>query len=452
MTAVAAYPPGPKINRVKRFARIFRFDPLASFMNMANYGDISHTKIANVDLYLFNDPELIRDVLITNNKNFTKTQVLRNTKWLLGEGLLTSEGDFHTRQRRLAAPAFHHQRIASYARTMVERIVRAGSRWQPGQTVNMAQEMMRLTLGIAGKALFDAEVEEEAGEVYEALTSAMELFSRNGSPIGPLLDRLPLPSNARAKEGLARLDAIIYRIIAEHKVNRGHNDLLSMLIAAQDEEGDRTGMTDKQLRDESMTIFLAGHETTALALSWAWYLLAQNPEAEAEMHRELDQVLCGRLPAFADIPNLKYTRMVLAETMRLYPPAYTIAREAVNEYRVRDYVIPPRSNIIMSQYVMHRNPRFYPDPERFDPLRFTPEAEAARPKFAYFPFGGGPRVCIGEPFAWTEGILALAALGQFWQPRLVPGQRIEPQPLITLRPKGGITMILEKRNPVVVRD
>jgi cytochrome P450 len=364
----------------------------------------------------------------------------------LGEGLLTSEDSLHRRQRRLAQPAFHRQRIASYASTMVTYAERTASHWQHGETLDISQEMTRLTLAIVGKTLFDADVESEAVEIGKALTTIIELFNMLLLPFSELLERLPLPHVRRFERAKARLDQTIYRLIEERRQSRSdRGDLLSMLLLAQDDEGDGGGMSDQQVRDEAMTIFLAGHETTANALTWTWYLLSQNPEAEAQLHAELDRVLGDRSPTFDDVPHLPYTEMVLSEAMRLYPPAWAIGRLAIQEHPIGDYVIPKGSLVLLSQYVTHRDPRFFPNPERFDPTRWTPEAKASRPQYAYFPFGGGPRRCIGEGFAWMEGVLVIAALARQWRMRLAPGAKIAIQPVITLRPKSGVQMIVDGR-------
>jgi cytochrome P450 len=329
---------------------------------------------------------------------------------------------------------------------MVEYAARRRDQWRPGETRDVAREMMRLTLAIAGKTLFDADVEGEADEIGKALTTTFEMFNRTMLPFAQLLDRLPLPATKRFLKARGRLDATIYRIINERRASgRDHGDLLSMLIAARDEEGDGTGMTDEQLRDEAMTIFLAGHETTANALTWTWYLLSQHPEVEAKFHAEVDQILSGRSPSAEDFPRLSYTEMIFAESMRMYPPAWTIGRRALIDYSINGYTIPARSILLMSQYVMHHNPKYFPDPFRFDPERWTPEAREARPKFSYFPFGGGPRVCIGEHFAWMEGVLVMAAIAQRFRLRLADGHPVEMQPLVTLRPKCGMKMVIERR-------
>jgi cytochrome P450 len=449
MAAAISEAPGPKTLWPGGQMLTFRRDPLGFLTRLArDYGDVARFRIGPQRAFLLSHPDLVRDLLVTHHERFHKGRALQRAKRLLGEGLLTSEGEFHRRQRRLAQPAFHRQRIGSYAATMVEYAERASGRWRDGQGVDVAQEMMRLTLAIVGKTLFDADVESEADEVGEALTEVMELFGYLMLPYSELLEHLPLPAPRRFRRARARLDSVIYRIIEDRRrsgADRG--DLLSMLLLAVDEEGDRTGMTDEQLRDEVMTIFLAGHETTANLLSWAWLLLAENPGAERRLHEELDGVLAGgRAPSAEDVPALRYTEMVLAETMRLYPPAWTLGRLAIADHEAAGYHVPRGSLVLASQYVIHRDPRFFPDPERFDPERFTPEAKAARPQFAYFPFGGGARRCIGEGFAWTEAVLTLASLARRWRPRPLPGRPVRPQPLITLRPApGGLPVRLERR-------
>ncbi|HVF27290.1 MAG TPA: cytochrome P450, partial [Pyrinomonadaceae bacterium] len=363
-------------------------------------------------------------------------------------GLLTSEEAHHRRQRRLAQPAFHRQRVAGYAEVMVDYAARTSERWRDAESLDISGEMMRLTLGIVGKTLFDADVEKDAGEVGEALTEMMELFNLLLLPYSELLEKLPLPQSRRFARARARLDAVIYRIIDERRrsdTDRG--DLLSMLLLAEDEEERGGRMSNEQVRDEALTIFLAGHETTANALSWTWYLLARHPEVESKLHREIDAVLeGGRPPQFEDLARLRYTEMVLAETMRMYPPAWAVGRLAIKDFEVGGYVLPAGSLILLSQYVTHHDARFFSDPFRFDPERFTSEAKDTRPQFSYFPFGGGPRRCIGEGFAWMEGVLLLAALASRWRMRLVPGHTVEMRPRITLRPgKGGVPVTLESR-------
>jgi cytochrome P450 len=440
-------PPGPKGRVVLGVLPQFRRDPLSFLIDLARtHGDIVYFKLGPQDIYFINSPDLIRDVLVTNNRNFKKSRGLELAKKFLGEGLLTSEGEFHHRQRRLAQPAFHKHRINGYAQVMVDFAIRTRDRWQIGETIDIGHEMMRLTLSVVAKTLFDADVESDAGEVGEALTTIMEMFNRLMAPFPQVLEKLPLPSNYKLQRARNQLDAIIYRIINERrKSGEDRGDLLSMLLLATDVEGDGTGMTDQQLRDEVMTLFLAGHETTANLLTWTWYLLSQHPEAESKLHSEIDETLEGHVPSSDDFVNLKYSEMVLAEAMRLYPPAWAIGRRAIKDYPLGEYEVPARSIILMSPFVMHHDSRYYPDPFRFDPERWRPEIRESRPKFSYFPFGGGPRVCIGEGFAWMEGVMLLATLAQRWRLSLLPGQKIEPRPMITLRPKRPIRMILHER-------
>lgn len=447
MASAATLPPGPRQFIPGAHLLTLRRNPINFLMKLAReYGDLVYFKLGPQPVFLVNHPNYIRDVLVTHNGQFMKGEGLQRAKRLLGEGLLTSEGEFHLRQRRLAQPAFHRQRIAGYATTMTAYAARLGDEWQPGAELDVAREMMHLTLAIAGKTLFDTDVESEADEIGDALSQAMRLFNYLTLPFAQLLERLPLPAMKRFRQARARLDETIYRIIAARRASgEDRGDLLSMLIAARDEEGDGTGMTDEQLRDEAMTIFLAGHETTANALTWTWYLLSQHPEIEKRLHAEIDEVLQGRLPAAEDYASLRYAEMVLAEAMRLYPPAWIIGRRALNDYKINGYHIPARAILLMSPYVMHHNQNYFPDPFKFDPERWTPERRTIRPKFSYFPFGGGPRLCIGEHFAWMEGVLVLATLAQRWRLRLAPGHPIELQPLVTLRPKYGMKMILEPR-------
>jgi cytochrome P450 len=389
---------------------------------------------------------VIKDVLVTHNQNFHKSRGLERVKVLLGEGLLTSEDSFHLRQRRLIQPAFHRDRIAAYAQTMVAYADRIRNGWSEGATYDIAREMSRLTLLIVGKTLFDTDVESQARDVGEAMSGLMESFWMTMLPFGEYLHYLPVPYLRRGQKARERLDRVIYGMIRERRATLGdRGDLLSMLLMAQDEEADGAGMTDQQVRDEAMTIFLAGHETTANALTWTWYLLSQNPDVEATLHAEVDRVLQGRLPTIKDLSSLSYVERVVTESMRLYPPAWIIGRRAIAEYQLGQYVAPPRSILVMSPYIMQRDPRFYADAERFDPDRWTPEFRAALPKFAYFPFGGGPRQCIGESFAWMELILLVATIAQQYRLRLVPGHPVEPQPLITLRARHGMRMTIEQR-------
>lgn len=445
--SVALYPPGPKQFLPLANLVSMRGNPIQFLSRLADeYGDVAYFKLGPNSMYLVSRPDYIKDVLVTNHKNFLKGRGLQRAKVTLGEGLLTSEGELHLRQRRMMQPAFHRQRVAGYGATMVQYGVRMRERWRDGATLDMSEEMARLTLAIVGKTLFDADVESDATDVGRALATTLLMFRRLTLPFSELLDKLPLPSNRRFQESREYLDSIIYRIIEERRASgEDRGDLLSMLLQAHDVEGDGSGMSDRQLRDEALTIFLAGHETTANALTWTWYLLSQHPEVEAQLHAELETVLNGRLPTVEDLPRLSYTEMVLSESMRLYPPAWLLGRIAIADYPIGEYTVPAGSTILMSQYIVHHDRRYYPNPFRFDPQRWTPEAKASRPRFAYFPFGGGPRQCIGEPFAWMEGILLIATLAQKWRMSHVPAHKVDMQPLITLRPKYGMQMVLHAR-------
>jgi cytochrome P450 len=441
------YPPGPP--RSLRTLVIYGpgRDPIAFFSNLAHtYGDVSHVHMAGEHLFLLNHPNLIRDVLVTNQRNFLKGRGLERARRFLGQGLLTSEGAEHLRQRRLMQPTFHRDRISSYASVMTDYADRVQRGWHDRSTIDAAQEMNRLTLLIVGKTLFDADVESHAKNVGTALTAVMGSFWLTMLPFFDVMEHLPLPAFRRSRKARAELDAIIYGMIEERRKSPSdRGDLLSMLLMAQDEEAGGAGMTDQQVRDEAMTIFLAGHETTANALAWTWYLLSGAPDVEARLHEEVDRVLGGRLPTLADIPNLPYVEQVVTESMRLYPPAWIIGRRAIEEFTVREYTVPARSVVVMSPYVLQRDERFFTEPERFHPERWTPAFKASLLPFAYFPFGGGARRCIGESFAWMELILVMSTLAQRWRMRLVPGHPVAPQPVVTLRIKNGLKMTLEAR-------
>lgn len=437
-------PPGPTYRLPGQALFALRRDPIAFLSKLAHeYGDIAHFRLLGRDAFFVNHPDYIQDILVTHARSFSKGLILQRGKRLVGDGLLTSEGAFHLRQRRLIQPAFHRKRIAAYGEVMVEHTREMMAGWRADETVNLSEEMMRLTLLIVAKTLFGSDVAADVERVGRALDV---LFGQLPTRLLPeFVERLPLPHNRRFMAARAKLDEIIYRMIREHRASGDQGDLLSMLLMAQDEEGEGGGMSDEQVRAEAITLFIAGHETTANALTWTWYLLSQHPEVEARLHEEVDRVLGGRPPTMADMEQLPYTRQVLAEAMRLRPPVWAMGRMAREEYRLDGYLVPKGATILMSQWVMNHDARYYPDPERFDPMRWTPEAQAARPKFAYFPFGGGARLCIGEPFAWMEGVLVLATIAQQWQLRLAPGARVVLEPLVTLRPKHGMPMRLTRR-------
>ena len=432
-------PPGPRdtlpLLRLVRFRR----DPRRALQELAaRHGDVATFRIGRRHFYLLSHPDLVRDVLVTHHRSFIKSYALQRARVLLGQGLLTSEDPVHLRQRRLSQPAFHRDRVAAMGATMVRWAEETAGRWRAGMEVDAGREMNRLTLSIAGETLLGAGVADEADEIRTALTDALGLFHRLHNPFGELLDRLPVPGTLRMRRARARLDATIHRAIAHRRAaGEERDDLLGMLLAARDEEGDGGGMTDALLRDELLTLFLAGHETTANALAWTWHLLAEHPEAEARLHGELRAVLAGRAPTAADHGALPFTRAVLAEAMRLYPPAWTMGREPLEDYDAGGYRLRRGSVVLMSPWIIHRDPRWWSEPAAFRPERWMePDFEASLPRFAYFPFGGGPRKCIGEGFAWMEGVLALASMARRWRLRPVPGTKVFAEALITLRPVG----------------
>ena len=410
-------------------------------------GDIASFRVGPIRLVLLNHPDYIRDVLVTNARSFIKGRPLRLATRLLGNGLLTSEGDFHARQSRIVQPALHAERIRGYGAVVVERAERMSERWRNGGTLDVMREMITLATEIAGMTMFHWDMEPAVAEgVGIALDECMSLFSRASLPWAELLLKLPLPSSRRFYRAKAHLDGVIYGLIAERRRTGGdRGDLLSMLLVAQDREGDGGGMTDTQVRDEALTLFLTALDTTSLALTWTWYLLSQHPAAEAELHAELDRVLGGRTPVIEDIDRLPFTAMVFHEAMRLFPPIYAIARQAVDAVTVGGYTVPAGTLVLMSPYLMHRDPRYFAEPSRFDPWRWNHAAGARPPKFAYFPFGGGPRGCIGQPYAMQEGVLVLATIARRWRLRLAPGYRVEFRPLINLRPRRGMPMLPERR-------
>jgi cytochrome P450 len=472
---ITKYPPGPNYKMPGKLIRQFIHDPIKTLSTISQkYGDISYFKLGpKQHVYLINNPDYIEKVLIYDHRNFKKGPRLQAAKALLGEGLVTSEGDFHNRQRRLIQPIFHPKQIMSYANIMTDYAIRFRDRWKNEDIVDVSQEMMELTLGIICKSVLNYDVESEAEQVGKWLTITRNYSKRLQSPIGHVLDKIPiLPAPKGARKAKEELDSLVYGLISDRRHQQGEpdnkrfDDLLSRLLEAQDSNlagsaslnstqfSSNDKMSDKQVRDEVMTIFIAGHETTANALTWTFYLLSQYPDAEKKLHDEIDSVLgatdgnshnSSRIPTPDDIPKLQYTEKVLRESMRLYPPVWTMGRYVEKDYPVGEYTIPAGSSILMSQYVMHHDPQYYEEPEQFNPDRWTAKFKTDLPRFSYFPFGGGIRGCIGEPFAWMEGILIIAVIAQKWTMRLVPGQRIKLDPAITLRPKYGMKMKLIRR-------
>jgi len=419
------------------------------------YGSIAHYRFMGTPIVFLNDPEYIREILINQAPAFVKERTVRRMKVLLGEGLITSDDPIHLRQRRIVAPAFHRQRIAAYADQIVASAAAHRDRWHSGETIDISAAMMSLSLEIIARTLFNTEVTDDVRRINEEVNTIMDLY--NFLVAFPRLESflyLPIPGIIKFRRSRNRLDAVVNRLIREHRaagIDKG--DLLSMLIASRDDQAvlpkDQQGMSDEQIRDEVLTIFLAGYETVANALTWTWYLLSQNPEAEVKLHAELSAVLGtgseARLPTLADYPNLRYTEQVFAESMRLYPPAWAMGRMSTKPVTLGPYRIPPGAHFFFSQYIMHRTAEYYPNPLRFDPDRHTPANKADRPRFAYFPFGGGGRQCIGEGFAWMEGVLAIATIAQRWRLQYHGTTPPGVQAKITLRPDGPLHMQVHPR-------
>ncbi len=451
------FPPGFQRNLLWFALRKFRpANPILLFQQLAReYGDVAHYKIGWHHIVFLNHPDYIREVLVVQNDNFIKERTVRRTKMLLGEGMITSEGARHRTQRQVAQPAFHRQRIPEYANTMVAEAARMRDRWRAGEERNIAIDMMHLTLNVVARTLFATDLHQqdlhqqsgdEVAELADAINRIMGLYNFLVMlPAAEWLVHVRPPGLAAFVRARKRIDAVVYRMIAAHRQrNSDGGSLLDLMIA---NSPDHSAASERALRDQVITIFLAGYETVANALSWTWYLLSQNPESERRFHDEVDRELQGRLPTYDDLPRLRYVEMVLAESMRLYPPAWAMGRYALHDFQLGEFFLPAKTTVLISQFVTHRDARFFPDPLRFDPERFTAEAKARRAKFTYFPFGAGVRQCIGESFAWMESVLLLATLAQRWKLSLVPGHRVEPEPLITLRPRYGMKMVVERRTP-----
>jgi cytochrome P450 len=441
-------PPGPKGWPIVGVSFEIVRDPLKLMQRIAReYGDIVRFPVLLQSRILLNHPDWIEQALVIQQAKFHKSDFTkRAVERMLGQGLLISEGDFWRRQRRLAQPAFHRTRINAYAAEMVEIAEAHAQEWGDGEVRDVAHEMMALTLDVAVRTLFGTTLPGEAEQIGRALTFLMRYsLGRLRSPIRIPRD-WPTPKNRRAQREYDFLDSLVYRIISERQArgNSEHdNDLLSMLMGAMDEDG--TQMTPKQLRDETMTLFLAGHETTALTLAWTWYMLGENPAAEAALHEELRSVLGGRAPVVADLMRLPYLQAVVNEILRLYPPAYIVARTSIEACQIGGYDFPAGTTFLMSQWVMHRDPRYYDDPDAFRPERWLSGLADRLPAGAYFPFGDGPRRCIGQSFAMLEAMLVIATLAQQFSFRLVRGHAVVPEPLVTLRPHNGIRMTLHAR-------
>jgi cytochrome P450 len=445
-------PPGPKNRGIVGNLPMASGDPLGVFTQWARqYGDVFYYRIFHRHIYFLNHPDLVKDVLVTNHQNFIKGEAVRFNRRIFGNGLITNEGSSWLQQRRLIQPAFHRERIESYANTMVAYAERMIATWRDGEERDIHRDMMHLTLEIVTKTLFNVEIAGERDRIAVALNTLMQLSSGARMLLPPLLRLTPTPGNLRYLQAARRLDDIVYALIRERRASgKVHgasgkiiDDLLSTLLEARDETG--ASMPDKQLRDEVMTILLAGHETTAVSLSWTWYLLAQNPEVEQKLCAELRQVLNGRSPTPGDLPELRYTERVIKEAMRLYPPVWTLVRNPIKDCEIGGYRVLAGASVIMSPWVMHRDPQHYDEPERFNPDRWLDERTIGASKFTYFPFGGGPRSCIGSTFAMMEAVLVLATITQRYKIGVLQDPPVEPLPTITLRPKHGVRALLTRR-------
>jgi cytochrome P450 len=440
-------PPGPGVNLLMSVLRQKKWvDPIAHFRHLAeSYGDISHYKLGRRSILFLNHPDYIREVFTVQHANFLKERTQQRAKLLLGEGMITADGAMHKQQRKAAAPAFHRQTIAAHAGEIVRRAAVLRDEWGACEAHDIHREMMTLGMGIIGATVFQTDLGDDVHELNCAMADIMNVY--NAVVLLPgirLLLHIPFTPLRKFVRARKKLHTAVEKLMAEHRhrgVDPTGTDLLTMLLETQKAQG----WSEEYVRDQVVTVTLAGYETTAIALTWTWYLLSQNPEAEEKMHEEIDRVLQGRLPSYEDLPQLRYTEMVLAEALRLYPPAWAMGRISLNEFQLGEYRLPAGTTVLASQYILHRDARFFPDPLHFDPERYTPAAKSARTKGAYFPFGMGPRQCIGEAFAWMEGVLVLATLAQRWKLRHDERHRIAAEPLFTLRPKGGMPMTVEAR-------
>jgi cytochrome P450 len=441
--------PGPRFRTPFGVLAVMRRDPLAFLMDCwRSHGDVVEVRFPPFRMFLVVHPDHIRHVLQEGHRNYWKGVVFGKLKRIAGEGLVFSDGELWRRQRQLIQPAFHRERIAALAGMMADATAEMLDRWSnanAARAVDVAQEMSKLTLEIVSKALFGTQLGEEreefAGAVTDAMTYANYLMNHFLTP--PIF--VPIPANVRGRRAIKRVDRIVWKVIEQRRRDGGERtDLLGMLLRACDAETHQS-MDDKQLRDEVVTFLVAGHETTAVALSWTWHLLSRHPEAERRLHDEIDAVLGDRAPAMGDLASLPYTRMVIEEAMRLYPPAWATNRETYADDEIGGFHVPARSSVVVSPYVTHRHPSFWSDPESFDPERFSPERSAERPEYAYFPFGGGPRGCVGRQFAMMEAQIILAMTARRFRLRAVPGHPVEPYPILTLRPRHGLRMTVEPR-------
>ncbi len=439
------YPPGPK-SVFAAYVKLYR-DPLGFMARMGrDYGDIAHLQAGQRHDYLINHPDYIKAVLLAGEDVMLRS-FPRPLKRLLGNGLLTVQGEAHRCQRQLLQPMFHQNQIAHCATLMAEQGASFSDKWRDGQTLDIAAEMLRLTMLVIMQALANQDVEDQAAKIGQLLSAVLEMTHKNRVPfLDEFFSKLPLPSVNRYHRARAQLDALMCAMIEERKqATHARADFLTEMLQLRDPQTQERLLSDEQVRDEAMTMFAAGHETIGTALAWTWHLLARHPEVEQRLHREVDTVLGGRTPHSKDLCQLPYTAMVLSESMRIYPPVWLMVRRPVHDFPLGEFVLPAGCYIHVSQYLTHRDARFFPHPDKFDPDRWTTEAVAERPKYSYFPFGAGSRRCIGESFARMEGILLLATIAQRWRFRVVPSHPVELKPFVTLHPRYGLKMTAHSR-------
>lgn len=438
-------PPGPQGRPVIGHLPEINHDPIGFFSDCARqYGNIFRWNFGPFPAYAVNHPSLIETILVTQVHQFAKSSVYRRGLRILGNGLLNSEGTFWQRQRRLVQPAFHRERIASYSTLMIDYTQRLLEQWQDGEVRDIHSEMMNLALAIVAKALLDVDVAEEKESIHAVLDVVIHV---NDQLMNQYLipNWLPTPSNLRYQDAIRQLDSIIYHMIAERRsTHEDRGDLLSLLLQIRDEDGSQ--MSDQQVRDEAATLLLAGHETTANALTWLWFLLNQHPQVEARLHEELQTVLEGRAPTLQDISRLQYTERVVLEALRLYPPVWGMSRVAIAACELEGYLIPPGSTVFMSQWLMHHDARYFNQPMEFNPDRWKDNFQKRLPPCTYFPFGAGPRICIGKAFAMMEAVLIVATIASQFRLCLSSNEPVVLEPSLTLRPKNGMRMILKRRH------
>ena len=431
----------PLLGHSLSFAR----DPLAFLGGVARrFGDIAYFKLGTIPVYFINRPDLVWEVLVLQRSKFEISTMRQRLEPVLGTGMLTSRAELHARQRKLMQPVFRKSRIDNYAQIMAEYAGRMCDRWHDGEEVNLTSELMKFTIAVVAKTLFGQDIDEDSDAVSRNLSVLMEYFSKLMSPTRGTLN-LPLPSSLRFHRALRELDAVVYRMIERRQRNPGGDDLLSRLVQARDDET-QAQMTEKQLRDEVFSLLMAGHETTANGLGWMLYLLALNPEVDRRLCREVEEATRSKARLEpSDVEQLSYAKAVITESMRLYPPAWFIGRTALEAVALEGFTVPRGATVLMSQFVAHRDGRYFQEPERFVPERWTEAFTAQLPRGAYFPFSAGDRHCLGEGFAWLEMLLSLARIVPRWRLELVPGQSIRPRPSITLRPNKPIKMIVRAR-------